>query len=66
MPATAINLSLWPRHSVHDCTCKSRVDSTCSASDARAGAVPWYTSESGPGSDAEKEGALDVIVHLPA
>ena len=39
--------------------CKSRVDSTRSASDARAGAVPWYTS------DAEKEGALDVILHLP-
>ena len=56
------NLSLWLRHSVHhhDCTCKSRVDSTRSASDARAGAIPWYTS------DAEKEGALDVIVHLPA
>ena len=26
--------------SVHDCTCKSCVDSTCSASDAGAGAVP--------------------------
>ena len=60
------NLSLWLRHSVHDCSCKSRVDSTRSASDARAGAVPLYTS------DAEKEGALEVVlvlvpvVHLPA
>ena len=60
MPTTA--MSLWLRHSVNDCACKSRdgVDSTRCASDVRAGAVPWYTS------DAEKEGAMDAIVHLPA